>query len=210
MKSVMSACGAAGAAATKVLTQLQDENEKLLETAKDYRNPDIDIPDSRSEMADILDAVRGKLMNDLAKTLSDAVKLNAFQFNQLLLMRRCVKFYFSLLILIYNVFRAQYLFKIKEAQNARAIVKKVNPNKEFLFGDQLGKICKNLKESVQLNPLSNKSGSGSTSWSSRGSGFSRGSSRGSFRGRRPGFKYGGSSFGNDRLARFGAKKPKTS
>ena len=94
MKSVMSACGAAGAAATKVLTQLQDENEKLLETAKDYRNPDIDIPDSRSEMADILDAVRGKLMNDLAKTLSDAVKLNAFQFNQLLLMRRCVKVLF--------------------------------------------------------------------------------------------------------------------
>ena len=88
MKSVMSACGAAGAAATKVLTQLQDENEKLLETAKDYRNPDIDIPDSRSEMADILDAVRNKLMNDLAKTLSDAVKLSAFMFNQLLLMRR--------------------------------------------------------------------------------------------------------------------------
>ena len=84
----MSACGAAGAASTKVLTQLQDENEKLMETAKDYRNPDIVIPDSRSEMADILDAVRGKLMNDLAKTLSDSVKINAWQFNQLLLMRR--------------------------------------------------------------------------------------------------------------------------
>ena len=81
----MSACGAAGAASTKVLTQLQDENEKLMETAKDYRNPDIVIPDSRSEMADILDAVRGKLMNDLAKTLSDSVKINAWQFNQLLL-----------------------------------------------------------------------------------------------------------------------------
>ena len=96
MKLIMSACGAAGAASTKVLTQLQDENEKLMETAKEYRNPDIVIPDSRSEMADILNAVRGKLMNDLAKTLSDSVKINAWQFNQLLLMRR-----------------AQYLFKIK-------------------------------------------------------------------------------------------------
>ena len=184
MKLIMSACGAAGAASTKVLTQLQDENEKLMETAKDYRNPDIVIPDSRSEMADILDAVRGKLMNDLAKTLSDSVKINAWQFNQLLLMRR-----------------AQYLFNIKEAQNARVIVKKVNPNDHFLFGDRLGQVCKNLKESVQLNPLSDRSGS---SWSNRGSALSRGS----FMGRRPGFKYGGS-FSNDRLDRFaGAKKPK--
>ena len=194
MKLIMSACGAAGAASTKVLTQLQDENEKLMETAKDYRNPDIVIPDSRSEMADILDAVRGKLMNDLAKTLSDSVKINAWQFNQLLLMRR-----------------AQYLFNIKEAQNARVIVKKVNPNDHFLFGDRLGQVCKNLKESVQLNPLSDRSGSSwsnsdrsGSSWSNRGSALSRGS----FMGRRPGFKYGGS-FSNDRLGRFaGAKKPK--
>ena len=86
MKSFMSACGAAGAAATKVLTQLQDENENLLKLPH-YRNPDI-ILDLRSEMADTLDAVLGKRMNDLAKTLSDSVKLNAWQFNQLLLMRR--------------------------------------------------------------------------------------------------------------------------
>eukprot|EP00092_Neocalanus_flemingeri_P021070 GFUD01022828.1.p1 GENE.GFUD01022828.1~~GFUD01022828.1.p1 ORF type:complete len:460 (-),score=104.28 GFUD01022828.1:158-1537(-) len=172
MKSVQSGCGASAAAATKSLAMLQEECDKLNDTAKDFRNPDVVITDSRGEMADVLDAVRHKLLSDLAKTIADAVKLNAWQFNQITMMRR-----------------AQYLFKIKVDQNARAIVKKVNPTDQYLFGDKLGQVCKNLKESGQLNPLSETR----NSWSTRGSGFTRGS-RGSFRGRRPGFKFGGSRF----------------
>ena len=97
MKSVQSACGAAAAATTKSLAMMQDECDRLNQTAKDFRNPNVVIGDSRTEMADMLDVVRQKLLTNLAKTMADAVKMQAFQFNQLSMMRRCViiKSYFG-------------------------------------------------------------------------------------------------------------------
>ena len=97
MKSVQRACGAAAAATTKSLAMMQDECDRLNQTAKDFRNPNVVIGDSRTEMADMLDVVRQKLLTNLAKTMADTVKMQAFQFNQLSMMRRCViiKIYFG-------------------------------------------------------------------------------------------------------------------
>ena len=88
MKGVQSACGASAAAITGVLVQIQDECEKLSLTAKDYRDPNITIEEPRMEMAEVLDAIKSKMMNSFAKSLAEAVKMTAWQFNQLLMMRR--------------------------------------------------------------------------------------------------------------------------
>ena len=90
LKLVQSASGSTAAATTKVLVQLQDECEKLSATAKDYRDPSVAISDPRVEMAEILDAIKKKMMAEWAKILSDAVKMNAWQFTQILLLRRFV------------------------------------------------------------------------------------------------------------------------
>ena len=93
MKTVQSACGATAAASTKILVKLQDECECLANTAKEYRDPELIIADPRNEMADILDAIRQKLMTDWAKIISDSVKMTAWQYNQILMMRRLVLTY---------------------------------------------------------------------------------------------------------------------
>ena len=88
MKTVQSACGATAAASTKILVKLEDECESLANTAKEYRDPELIIADPRNEMVDILDAIRQKLMTDWAKIISDSVKMTAWQYNQILMMRR--------------------------------------------------------------------------------------------------------------------------
>ena len=82
--------------------------------------------------------------------------------------------------------------------------KKLNPSQKYLFGEQLGKICKNLKESNQLSPLAQSFGNFRPG-QGQGNGFgynkfaaNRG--RGNFRGKR-GWKGG---FSNDRINRFTA------
>ena len=133
MKQSQNACGAAAAATAKVLVDIQDECEKLAATAKDYRDPQIEIHDPRSEMAEVLDAIKRTMMNGMAKTLSEALKISAWQFNQLIQLRR-----------------GQFLFKITQEKNARAICKRLNPSDRYLFFEHLGNVCKNLKESVQV------------------------------------------------------------
>ena len=133
MKASQNACGAAAAATAKVLVEIQDECEKLAATAKDYRDPQIEIHDPRSEMAEVLDAIKRTMMNGMAKTLAESLKISAWQFNQLIQLRR-----------------GQFLFKITQEKNARAICKRLNPSDRYLFGERLGNVCKNLKESVQV------------------------------------------------------------
>ena len=88
MKQSQNACGAAAAATAKVLVEIQDECEKLAATAKDYRDPQIEIHDPRSEMPEVLDAITRTMMNGMAKTLSEALKISVWQFNQLIQLRR--------------------------------------------------------------------------------------------------------------------------
>ena len=93
--------------------------------------------------------------------------------------------------------------KVTQTKNAGNIVKHLEQSSRFLFGEQLGKVAKNLKESDQLNPLaasarfnSNPRGGGSgssRSWYSAGS-----------RSRGRGGQFSGSS--NYRLARFGGPR----
>ena len=94
MKGVQSACGATAHAVTKVMVLVQDECDKIAATAKDYRDPSIVIEDARTEVAEVLDAVKAKLLNSHAKILAEAVKISAWQFNQLVMMRR---YYFGFL-----------------------------------------------------------------------------------------------------------------
>jgi hypothetical protein len=70
--------------------EIQDECEKLVATAKDYCDLQVAIEEPRIEMADVLDAIRCKMMNSFAKVLSEALKMSAAQFNQLLMTRRLI------------------------------------------------------------------------------------------------------------------------
>ena len=88
MKSSQHAAGAAGAAATHLLTKMQDECDNLLATAKDYRDPAVDIPNPREEAATIMEILKSKLMDSWAKIVADQTKIVAWLFNHLLLMRR--------------------------------------------------------------------------------------------------------------------------
>ena len=80
--------GAAAAAGTNLLTKIQDECDVLGTTAKDYRNPSIEISDPRLEAALILEILKERLMNDWAKVVSDQVKIIGRLFNNLLSLRR--------------------------------------------------------------------------------------------------------------------------
>ena len=133
MKNIQNACGASAAATAKGLVDIQDECEKIAATVKDYRDPQIMIEDPRSEMGEVLDAIKRIVMNGIAKTLSEALKIHAWALNQLLMLRR-----------------GQFLYKITQEKNARAICKRLNPSDKYLFGEKLGNVCKNLKESVQV------------------------------------------------------------
>ena len=191
MKAVQNAVGASAACTTRVLVDIQDECEKLTSTAKDYRDPSVEIQDPRSEMAAVLDAIRNTMMNSFAKMLSDAVKMSAWQFNQLLQMRR-----------------GQYLEKITKEKNARAICKNLNPSDKFLFGEKLGAVCKNLKESAQLNPLSQQYGRSGYGYRSS-SGFRPGIRGRGGRGNQFGLGASAGKLSNERVARFttGTNKP---
>ena len=50
--------------------------------------------------------------------------------------------------------RRPYESGMTEWKNARQIVKKLAPSSKYLFGGKLAEVAKNLKDSVQLNPLS--------------------------------------------------------
>ena len=41
--------------------------------------------------------------------------------------------------------------RISESKNAWTIVKRLNPSNRFLFGEKLGQVAKNLKESDQVS-----------------------------------------------------------
>ena len=136
----------------------------------------------------IMDVIRDRLMNDWAKIMSDQVKILAWEFNSLLMTRR-----------------GQYLFRITEHKNARSIVKRLNPSTRFLFGNKMGDVSRNLKDSEQLNPLASttkfrtsyKGSGGSNQWFSKGRGSYSSRGKSSF-----GSGYSGS---NERLLRFGGK-----
>ena len=87
LKSSQNAAGTAGAAATYLLSKIQDECNNLQVTFKDYRDPAVEIVDPRLEASQIMEILKGKLMDGWAKVVSDQVKLVAWLFNQLLLLR---------------------------------------------------------------------------------------------------------------------------
>ena len=143
------------------------------------------IEDPRNEAAMIMDVIRDRLMNDWAKIMSDQVKMLAWEFNTLLTTRR-----------------GQFLFRITEHKNARSIVKRLNPSTRFLFGNKMGDVSRNLKDSEQLNPLASTT-KFRTSYKGSG-GFSKG--RGSYSSRgKSSFAGSGYSGSNERLLRFGGK-----
>ena len=90
LKASQNGSGAAAAAATHLLTKIQDESDKLLQTAKDYRDAAVVVADPRQEAAQIMDMVRTTMMDDWAKVLADQVKIIAWQYNQLLMLRRYI------------------------------------------------------------------------------------------------------------------------
>ena len=133
----------------------------------------------------IMDILRSKMLNEWGKTLSDQVKMSAWVFNQLLLLRR-----------------GQYLFRVTQEKNARQIIKRLDPSTRYLFGGKIGEVSKTLKDQDQINPLVNKfksnpRGGGAGYNYSRGGGYPRGG------GFNRGFSRGG--YNNARLEQFGTK-----
>ena len=140
------------------------------------------VEDPRQEAATIFEILRNKILNEWGKTLADQMKLSAWLFNQLLLMRR-----------------GQYLFRVTQQKNARQIIKRLEPSTRYLFGGKIGEVSKNLKDQDQINPLVNKFKN------TRGGGYSRaGYSGGGGYSRGGGFSRGG--YSNNRLERFGTQK----
>ena len=145
------------------------------------------MDDPRQEAAIIMDILRSKMLNEWGKILSDQVKMSAWLFNQILLLRR-----------------GQYLFRVTQEKNARQIIKKLEPSTRYLFGGKIGEVSENLKDQDQINPLANKfktnpRGAGGYSGYSRGGGYYRG---GGYSG--GGYSRGGG-YNNARLERFGTK-----
>ena len=146
------------------------------------------MDDPRQEAAIIMDILRSKMLNEWGKILSDQVKMSAWLFNQILLLRR-----------------GQYLFRVTQEKNARQIIKKLEPSTRYLFGGKIGEVSKNLKDQDQINPLATKfknnprGGAGYSGYSRGGGGYSRGGYP-----RGGGFSRGGG-YNNARLERFGTK-----
>ena len=143
------------------------------------------MEDPRQETAIIMDILRNKILNEWGKILADQVKMSAWIFNQLLLLRR-----------------GQYLARVTQDKNARQIVKRLDPSTRFLFGGKIGEVSKNLKDQDQINPIVQKfKPRGGTGYggNSRGNGFPRGGGNVP----RGGYSRGG--YSNSRLERFGTK-----
>ena len=71
--------GAMAAVGTRILSLIE---------AREYRDSSIEIEDPRAEAADIFDELKNSLMNIWGKDLADQIKMNAAQYNSMLLSRR--------------------------------------------------------------------------------------------------------------------------
>ena len=151
--------GAVGAIVTHTLVRIEDQCIELAKTAQEYADPNEKIDNPREEsrfviliyeifsifllFSGIFMALKEKLLNKWAKDLSDLAKITGAQHNKLLMMRR-----------------ALYLKRITKAKGAKTSVKRLSPNEHFLFGGQVGEVCKDLKASSELNPLSTSKNGG--------------------------------------------------
>ena len=65
-----------------------EKAKDLADTAKEYRDASIEIEDPRAEAADIFDELKNSLLNVWGKDMADQIKMNASQYNSMLLARR--------------------------------------------------------------------------------------------------------------------------
>ena len=65
-----------------------EKAKDLADTAREYRDSSIEIEDPRAEAADIFDELKNSLLNIWGKDLADQIKMNAAQYNSMLLSRR--------------------------------------------------------------------------------------------------------------------------
>ena len=166
---IQSAQGAVGAISTQVLMKIQDKSDELGNAISDFENPDIVIENPREEASQILKYLRQSLMDHWAKDLSDVTKIAGATFSRTLIMRR-----------------HQYERLVGNYKGARTQLKRLQPNREFLYGDKVGSLCKDLEVSSHLSPLGLNRGRGKE----RGRGWYSTAGRGERGGYRPGYRGG--------------------
>ena len=150
---LQSAQGAIGAMATKMLMKFQgehfyvphyclhvpfaDKNEELGQIVKDFQNPDVVIEDPRTDAVLIIKGVKEALMEKYAKLASDVVKVAGASFSKLLVMRR-----------------NQFEVVTGTWKGAKTSLKRLQPSRNFLYGNKVSELCKDLETSSNLSPLS--------------------------------------------------------
>ena len=158
-----------------------DKAKNLQDTAREYRDGSVAIEDPRTEAAEIFSALGSSLLNGVGKDLAELTKINAAQYNNMLLSRR-----YELPVFLYFIllFRGYYLKMIKnypQKQTRRTQLKDLVPSTEYLFGGGVKALCQDMKDSMELNPLATWTGPGSSkkfksnypNSSGRGGGFTR-------------------------------------
>ena len=142
--TLQGAVGAGAAAITNVLSAIEYATVNLQSTSEDYRSDEVAIVDPREEAAQIFTALRSELQDNIFKKAATALKLMADSHNKITHLRR-----------------HQFVDSVSAGVSARNMVKRLQPSKDFLFGGEISKVCKTLKDGNQLaNPLQRSNSKG--------------------------------------------------
>lgn len=140
--TLQGAVGAAAAALTHLLEATDLAVDNLQSTAKEYRDTDILITDPREEAAEIFSTLASDFQSSYSKKAANALRLLGDAHNKVTCLRR-----------------GQYVDSITSGAEARNMVRRLQPTEQFLFGGDIQKVCKSLKDGNQLShPLQKKAG----------------------------------------------------
>ena len=115
-------------------TELVTEN--LQKTAADYRNPEVQVADPREEAAEIFSTLSAEFKDTYVKKAINALRLFADGHNK-----------------VTSLHRSQYVDNVTSGSEARNMVRQLQPSKQFLFGGDIQKVCKSLKDGNQLSTV---------------------------------------------------------
>ncbi len=136
LSTLHSSIGAGAAALTDLLSSTELVIENLQKTAADYSNPEVQVADPREEAAEIFSTLAAEFKDTYVKKAINALRLLADGHNKVTSLRR-----------------SQYVDNVTSGSEARNMVRRLQPSKQFLFGGDIQKVCKSLKDGNQLSTV---------------------------------------------------------
>ena len=134
LMTIQSVVGASAAAATDLVMAAQVSASNLKQTAEDYENPEVVIPNPREEAAELFADLSLQMNSEFGSKLTNLLKLIADGHNKLTILRR-----------------NQYVEAVTTGSTARNMMRKLPPSGDYLFGGEIQSVCNSLQSGSQLS-----------------------------------------------------------